>query len=460
MIKIPDTQSTQNTKITSKKSNKPLREVEVEYEIDRSKCEMCTNKPCLESCPVDAIHQIPPDERIEIDDKCVGCVLCREACPYDAIKMKTTLAQPIRENIPNINVKLCRQCGACVQACKTGAIHLESTGREEAHSVIDEDKCVRCGYCARVCPTEAIKYGEILPRSVAGGKAVVVKQDQCIGCMTCTRVCPSRGAINIGEVSKLPFIDPAYCARCEECMNVCPTTAIKYSSRRRAYEQFNKIKTMEIVSEILEKDASKLSKNASRINTIFNKIAREVSFQHPEEEFEEDVTEIIQDEIKGMVGEGLEIDDIGEIIENTNPKREITVIAENCIGCGACIDQCPVDCIELEIPAPIHIGEDCVYCGLCVPACPFDAIKISEEQFYTKDGKIFFARERITGSRTGEVIIDDLSCQRCGVCVNKCPEDALSIEDDKLIVDKEKCILCAECEGICPLNAIKLKTES
>jgi energy-converting hydrogenase A subunit Q len=459
LIKIPQT-SVKNTKTTSRRLNKPLREVDVEYEVDKSKCQQCTERPCLLSCPVNAIAEIPPDKHIEINDRCVGCVLCREACPYDAIKMKTTMAEPIRENVPNINIKLCRQCGACVQACKTGAIHLESTGTEAAHSVIDEDKCVRCGYCARVCPTEAIKYGEILPRSVVGGKAVVVNQKKCIGCMTCTRVCPSRGAINVGEISKLPYINPAYCARCEECMNVCPSTAIKYSSRKRAYKEYNKIKTMEIVSEILEKDASKLSKNASRVNYIFNKISREVSASHDEEEFEEDVTELVEDEIKGMVDGGLEIDDIGEIIEKTHPKREKTVIDENCIACGVCIDQCPINCIKLHAPLPIHIIEGCVFCGRCVAACPFDAINITEEHFVTRDGRIYFTREKIKGPREGEVVIDNTACQQCGVCVNRCPEDALSFEDDTLVVDKDKCILCAECEGICPLNAIKLDVKN
>ncbi len=460
MIKIPETESAKNTKTTSKRLDKPLREVEVEYEVDGSKCEQCTERPCLLSCPVDALHQVPPDNHIEINDRCVGCVLCREACPYDAIKMKTTMAEPIRENVPNINVKLCRQCGACVRACKTGAIHLESTGTEQAHSVIDEDKCVRCGYCARVCPTEAIKYGEILPRSVVGGKAVVVNQKKCIGCMTCTRVCPSRGAINVGEVSKLPFINPAYCARCEECMNVCPSTAIRYSSRKKAFENFNKIKTMEIVSEILEKEASKLSRNASKVNSMFNKISRDVSSRHEEQEFEEDVTELIMDEIKGMVDGSLEIEDIGEIIEKTKPKRQKTVIGENCIGCGVCIDQCPVNCITLNAPCPINIKEGCVYCGQCVEACPFDAIDLTEEHFVAREGRIFFSREKITGLRKGRILVDDTSCQQCGVCVNRCPEDALSFEDDTLTVDTDKCILCTECEGICPLHAIKLEAET
>ena len=247
---------------TEKRSYKPLRDVEVAYEIDTSKCEKCKDRPCLQACPVEAVHEVSPDNHIEIDEKCFGCVLCRESCPYDAIKLETVLAEPIRENVPNINPKLCRRCGACVDACRTGAIQLISSGREEAHSVIDEEKCVRCGFCARVCPTEAIKYGEILPRSVVGGNAVVVDQEDCIGCMTCTRVCPSKGAINVGESNKLPYIDPSYCARCEECMNVCPSAAIKYLPREEANEKFSKMKTMEIVTELLEKEADKLSKDA------------------------------------------------------------------------------------------------------------------------------------------------------------------------------------------------------
>lgn len=449
-MKIPTTK-------TNKKSYKPLREVEVEYEIDKTKCEQCRERSCLQACPVNALHEIPPDKHIEIDDKCFGCILCREACPYDAIKMETTLSDPIRENIPNINPKLCRRCGACVDACRTGAIQLISSGREEAHSVIDEEKCVKCGYCARVCPTEAIKYGEILPRSVVGGKAVVVDQKDCIGCMTCTRVCPSKGAINVGNVSKLPFIDPSYCARCEECMDVCPSAAIKYSSRKRAFENFGKIKTMEIVSELLEKDTKKLVGDACKIDSILNRISRNISYEHTEEEFEIDITDRLKAEIEGAIDGDLEIEDIQHIIENTTPKRNINVNEENCIGCTACMNTCPVKCIELEMPSPVRIGDECVYCGKCIETCQFEAILLKEEYFDSRDGKIFYIRKDLKEPRTGEIAIDSKTCQLCGVCVNKCPVNAMAIEGDKVTVDKEKCIACDECEFICPVNAVKLK---
>ncbi|WP_249164868.1 4Fe-4S binding protein [Methanobacterium alkalithermotolerans] len=437
-----------------------MREVEVDYEIDHSKCESCPDRPCLKSCPVDAVHEIPPDNQIEIDEKCFGCVLCREACPYDAITMRTRLSEPIRENVPNINPKLCRQCGACIGACKTGAIHFTSSGNHEPHSEIDEEKCVRCGYCSRVCPTDAIKYGEILPRSVVGGKAIVVNQKDCIGCMTCTRVCPSRGAINVGKMSKLPFIDPSYCARCEECMEVCPSAAIKYSSRKRAYENFSKIKTMEIVSELLEKDSQKLSHDAGKIDEVLNRLARDISYRHKEGEFIEDVTDILHDKIQGLVDNDLEIGDVKDILEFTSPERIIKVVDENCIGCGSCIEPCPVRCIQLEMPSPIHIGEECVKCGKCVEICPMDAVDLKEEYFATDENRILFRRRTIQGMKQGEVKVDNDLCQSCGVCVNKCPVDALSLKQDDLQVNRQKCIVCGECETICPVKAIEMEMKT
>lgn len=408
---------------------------------------------------MDALHEISPDDHIEIDEKCIGCVLCKEACPYDAIKIKTTLSEPIREPVPILNPKLCLNCGACVAACRTGSIELVSTGKEEIHSEIDEDRCIRCGYCARVCPSEAIKYGEILPRSVVNEKAVVIDQNKCIGCMTCTRVCPSKGAINVGNISKLPYIDPSYCARCEECMNVCPSTAIRYTAKG-AYNKFGKIKTMEIVSELLENETKRLADDSGKINSLLNKIATDISQQHDEKEFEIDVTGRIKAEIKEILDHNFEIEDITEIIERTTPHRDILVVEDKCIGCSTCINECPVECIELELPSPIHIGEVCVYCGKCVQTCPVDAITLKEEFFYRENSKILYIRRDIKEPRSGDVIPDDINCQSCGVCVNKCPVDALSLEEDKIIVDYEKCILCGECEAICPVDAIKLRLKN
>jgi len=441
--------------VSTKKSFKPIRDVDVDYDIDNSKCAICKDKPCLKACPVEAIYIDCDDNLTKINEKCFGCVLCRESCPFDAIDMKTKLSEPIRENVPNINSKLCKACGSCVASCKTGAIHLTSSGSEEVHSEIDEDKCVSCGYCFRSCPTDAIKYGEILPRTVSGGRAIVVNQDNCIGCMSCTKICPSRGAINVSKTNKLPYINPSYCARCEECMDICPATAIKYSSRKRAFESFNRIRSLEITSCIINKDIKKISEDISKIDTILTDLANDLSLKE-ENDFEIDVTKDITDDIENTFDSDFDVLEIKDSVEYFPPNRKIKVFEDVCIGCGACVDSCPVKAIWIESPAPIHIEKTCVFCGKCVENCPVSSIELTEEFFETQGDNILFIRRNIIEMRDGKFNIDRDLCQACGVCTNQCPVNTLTLENDEIFVNQDICISCRECEALCPVNAIKI----
>ena len=58
--------------VSAKKEYKPLREIEVEYDINDDKCKECKDRPCLRVCPVEAVHEISHNNHIEIDEKCVG----------------------------------------------------------------------------------------------------------------------------------------------------------------------------------------------------------------------------------------------------------------------------------------------------------------------------------------------------------------------------------------------------
>ncbi len=52
------------------------------------------------------------------------------------------------------------------------------------------------------------------------------------------------------------------------------------------------------------------------------------------------------------------------------------LVTENCIKCKHtdCVDVCPVDCFH-EGPNFLTIDPDeCIDCGVCVPECPVDAI--------------------------------------------------------------------------------------
>jgi NAD-dependent dihydropyrimidine dehydrogenase PreA subunit len=81
------------------------------------------------------------------------------------------------------------------------------------------------------------------------------------------------------------------------------------------------------------------------------------------------------------------------------------VIAQPCVDVkdGACIDECPVDCIY-EGPRKMYIQPDeCVDCGACEPVCPVEAIFYDDdvpdqwEGYRTADREIF----AVVGSPAG-----------------------------------------------------------
>jgi len=57
------------------------------------------------------------------------------------------------------------------------------------------------------------------------------------------------------------------------------------------------------------------------------------------------------------------------------------VVTENCIKCKHtdCVEVCPVECFH-EGPNFLVIDpEECIDCGLCIPECPVDAILTDDE---------------------------------------------------------------------------------
>jgi Fe-S-cluster-containing dehydrogenase component/formate-dependent nitrite reductase membrane component NrfD len=89
------------------------------------RCNQCTAAPCVEICPVTALHK-RPDGIVDIDSRvCIGCKGCMQACPYDALYINEELGTA-------------QKCHFCA--------HRTEMGLAPA--------------CAVVCPTEAIIPGD------------------------------------------------------------------------------------------------------------------------------------------------------------------------------------------------------------------------------------------------------------------------------------------------------------
>lgn len=122
--------------------------------IREDQCIGCTL--CIQACPVDAIVGASQWMHTVISERCTGCELCIDPCPVDCIDMQvqpTTSSQaPAPHPIP------CVHCGACTAACPVSldAEHLyQLTAQDHIASAVADGalQCIRCGQCDTVCPS-------------------------------------------------------------------------------------------------------------------------------------------------------------------------------------------------------------------------------------------------------------------------------------------------------------------
>jgi formate hydrogenlyase subunit 6/NADH:ubiquinone oxidoreductase subunit I len=64
-------------------------------------------------------------------------------------------------------------------------------------------------------------------------------------------------------------------------------------------------------------------------------------------------------------------------------RGQILFIAPNCVGCKACMRDCPTGCIVISKVGEKRFQADfdldrCIYCSQCVDSCPKDALRTSQ----------------------------------------------------------------------------------
>lgn len=74
-----------------------------------------------------------------------------------------------------------------------------------------------------------------------------------------------------------------------------------------------------------------------------------------------------------------------EVVEVEAVKKKKRPVMDNrtCAGCSLCVENCPLDCLQIEPPkyhgdihtiARLMAPERCTGCGICAKTCPIRAI--------------------------------------------------------------------------------------
>ena len=124
-----------------------------------------------------------------------------------------------------------------------------------------------------------------------------------------------------------------------------------------------------------------------------------------------------------------------------------------CLGLGDCVVACKFDAmyIDKETGLPVIIEEKCVACGACVEACPRNIIEL--RNVGKKSRRIYVS---CINEEKGGVAKKNCSvaCIGCSKCYNVCKFDAITMKNNLAYIDFEKCKLCRKCVEECPTGAI------
>ncbi len=125
-----------------------------------------------------------------------------------------------------------------------------------------------------------------------------------------------------------------------------------------------------------------------------------------------------------------------------------------CLGLGDCVRSCNFDAIYVDKETGLPVIKDsCVACGACVDACPRNIIEIRPRG--RKERRVWINCVN-TEKGAHAMKVCKAACIGCGKCVKECPDkiSAIKLENNLAYIDPEKCVACGKCVDVCPTKAI------
>ncbi len=162
---------------------------DVKFEMLPVLCNHCTDAPCVAACPVTpkAMHKNAKGITMHNSDRCIGCRMCQNSCPYSSTEIKdgsndysvisfNDFGKVVHARYQDQTevIKGCTTSGAEI-AKKAGMTppHATSYEHPDYKSVRPDgvvEKCILCDhrldngqqpYCTTVCPSEARVAGDL-----------------------------------------------------------------------------------------------------------------------------------------------------------------------------------------------------------------------------------------------------------------------------------------------------------